>query len=129
MELVLRRHGHTNKATLGVLFINGAHECYTLEEPGIGAIPIGQYSVTIDESARFKRLMPHVLDVPGRSGIRIHCGNTSADTTGCILVGRTQMSDFIGGSRKAFDLLFPKLSAALLAKEVITLKIEDIKPI
>lgn len=60
---------------------------------GETAIPCGTYSLVLDESARFKRVMPHILDVPGFTGIRIHAGNTSHDTEGCVLLGWAQDKD------------------------------------
>src|SRR5262249_6892104 len=63
-------------------------------------------------SARFQRLLPELQDVPNFTGVRIHPGNTDADTEGCILVGQTKATDFIGKSRAAFDVLFPKIQAA-----------------
>ena len=42
--------------------------------------------------------------------MRIHTGNTSANTEGCILVGTTWAGkDFIGNSKIAFDPLFDKM--------------------
>ncbi len=57
--------------------------------------------------------MPHILNVPDFTGVRIHSGNTSADTDGCILLGSTWAGkDFIGNSKNAFDIFFEKLKAA-----------------
>lgn len=135
MKLELKRHTLTEKSTLGVLYLNGAHLCYTLEDverqgakvATKTAIPPGSYRVVIDLSARFHRLMPHILDVPGFTGIRIHSGNTAENTDGCILVGTTQSVDFVGGSRKAFDQLFGILSTAALSADQIELTIRSIK--
>lgn len=122
MNLVLEREILTGKSTIGHLAVDGERLCYTLEDvvrpggvkiDGHTAIPIGKYAVVIDLSARFKRLMPHILAVPQFDGIRIHSGNTSEDTEGCILVGLTKGTDFIGESRKAFELFYPMLQAAL----------------
>lgn len=122
MELVLQREILTDKSTIGRLFVNDEFACFCLEDTlrpdgekvaGKTCIPAGHYRVVIDMSARFGRLMPHILDVPGFTGIRIHSGNTPENTDGCPLVGLTKGTDFIGESRLAFEKFFPMLQAAL----------------
>lgn len=121
VDIEVRREICTEQATLGRLFINGAFECYTLEDrvrpkgakiAGATAIPTGCYELTITESQRFGRLMPQLLNVPMFEGIRIHPGNTDADTRGCILVGASADENCLRGSRVAFRKLFEKLRPA-----------------
>lgn len=128
MNLKLQRQASADGATIGKLFIDEVFECFTLEDqvreiagqpvaqwkiPGQTAIPSGTYRVTVDPSQRFGRLMPHILNVPGFDGVRIHSGNTAADTEGCILVGMRvdeQASEpTIAESRVAFAPLFSRL--------------------
>ncbi len=132
MQLHLLRDTFAERSTLGLLYVNDVAECDTLEDrvrvgpkvPCQTAIPPGTYRVVIDDSTRFKRPMPHILDVPGFEGIRIHSGNTDADTEGCILVGlRTANMDFIADSRKAFDAFFAKLKAAVDRDEEVWLTV------
>jgi len=130
MKLLLIREVFTNESTIGVLNVDGKFECYTLEDrvrpvkvPKKTAIPLGTYKVIVDHSKRFNRDMPHVLDVPNFQGIRIHSGNTAADTEGCILVGQVKGKNHIGGSRLAFKPLFKKIRDAVQQKEDITLEI------
>lgn len=117
MELRLERFEFGKNYTIGRLYNDNYFECYTLER-GINesdrksCIPYGVYPVVIDQSARFGCLMPHVLNVSGYEGIRIHKGNSDKDTEGCILVGTTWAGvDWIGNSKTAFDQLFFKMQS------------------
>ena len=107
MELVLTRIAKRKTYTIGRLEIEGAGEnlyfCDTLEPTwrdyahggrkvkGRSAIPEGRYAVVISWSPKFKAWLPILLGVPNFSGIRIHAGNTAADTEGCILVGKNKL--------------------------------------
>jgi len=123
MILRLDRIYKLEDCTIGKLFVDNVFEAFTLEDPvradGVKvqdrtAIPPGAYDVVIDYSNRFKRLMPHILEVPMFSGIRIHSGNTAEDTSGCILVGAVynKGEHRILQSRKAYDKLYTKLVEA-----------------
>ena len=138
MKLRLERSPSHLTCTTGSLFVNGEFECATLEDvvreiPGVPverwkikgktAIPAGTYAVQLTMSNRFKRVLPLLVAVPGFEGVRIHPGNTSADTEGCILVGLGHADDRITDSRAAFDALFARLDAAAKRGEPITLEI------
>lgn len=126
MDLRLIRDTFSSICTIGQLSISGIPECYTLEDPvregpkvsGRTAIPYGRYEIVITMSPRFKKRLPILLNVSGFRGVRIHTGNTAADTEGCILVGRTRGNNFIGESRSAFSVLMLKLEQALKAEKV-----------
>lgn len=138
MYMQLKREYYTNKSTEGKLFINGEFECYTLEDTdrnlesggekiyGKTAIPKGVYDMRLSMSYRFKEVMPEILNVPQFEGIRIHKGNTSADTDGCVLVGvqnKNFTDDFIGQSKIAYDKLFSKIAEADERGEKLTIEI------
>lgn len=127
----LKRFEFGKTFTIGKLYIDGIYQCFVLEDvvrpkgekvDGQTAIPTGTYSVIIDRSTRFNRDMPHILNVPNFTGVRIHSGNSSTNTEGCLLVGTTwSKGDFIGNSKLAYDALFKKLIAT---NEKITITIE-----
>ena len=119
MQITVKRLYKTDTSTIGELLIDGVFECFTLEDverkvkiKSETAIPKGTYKVIINESNRFKRLLPLLLNVPNFEGVRIHSGNSNHDTEGCILVGQTRNKNYIGQSRKAFDKLFKKMQTA-----------------
>lgn len=91
-HLRLVRVTEHNGATMGVLCIDGSPEVVTLEdawrdnEKQISCIPVGRYKLKLHRSPRFG-LTYQVMDVPERSHILIHAGNTHKDTHGCILLG------------------------------------------
>lgn len=90
------------QSVLGILH-HGSQSWLTLENAEY-IIPLGVYPIEYTWSPKFNRLLP-LLKVPHRKGIRIHAGNSSADTKGCILLGlqvRSQDSEFfLTDSRKA----------------------------
>jgi hypothetical protein len=83
------------------------------------AIPYGTYAVQINWSNRFKKLMPIILNVPNFGGIRIHNGDTAADTDGCILIGLHKKIDDIWESIPAFNDFFPRLEEGLKVGKVL----------
>lgn len=106
MNLQLKRIAKTPDYTIGKLSIDGTYFCDTLEDPvrdltrepkmpGNTAIPAGTYKVIVNQSPRFKRLLPRLLNVPYFEGILIHRGNTAKDTSGCILVGENKRKGMV----------------------------------
>lgn len=139
MHLTLKRTMLTKESTIGELSADGVFECYVLEDVvrkpgevkvfGKTAIPVGTYRVLVTFSTRFQRRLPLLVNVPGGDirfggrriddcGVRIHSGNTAADTEGCLLVGLDKKTDFVGRSRDAFSRFFPGLQDAVAAGPV-----------
>lgn len=102
--------------TIGELKIGPLHVCWILEDPvretpepvevwkikGETAIPAGKYKIERTFSNRFQHTTPQLMDVPGFQGIRIHPGNTTADTEGCLLPGLERRSKSVGASQLAY---------------------------
>ena len=132
MNLRVIREPSTVAATMGILLIDGVFTCWTLEDvvrevkiPGETAIPAGRYDVRLSLSQRFQKLLPEILAVPGFTGIRIHAGNTQADTAGCLLVGRIRAYDRVEESKLALMNVMEHLRRATTAGDPITLTIEE----
>lgn len=125
MNILLLRKDFTEESTIGDFLINEEFFCYSLEDAvregkkvyGKTAIPEGRYKVVINQSIRFKRAMPLLLEVPNFDGVRIHNGNTAEDTEGCILLGFTKDKNFVGKSCAAFNKFFDLLYIALRDEE------------
>ena len=131
MELQLKREIFTDISTIGTLTIDGVFECYILEDKDRGinntltleqimrvkvygktAIPYGRYEVDWTMSARFKKMMPILLNVIGWTGIRIHAGNSEIDSLGCLLCGTRKLSNRITESTSATNKLYAKIESA-----------------
>ena len=80
----LIRKTKDGKAVRGCLRMEG-QEIATLENADY-IIPVGIYAISVTWSSRFKRMLPLVEQVPGRSGIRFHRGTKPEHSKGCILV-------------------------------------------
>jgi hypothetical protein len=132
LKLKLTRKWLTENSTIGELTVDGKFECFIIEDnyptpykkiPGKTAIPAGRYQVIVNLSNRFKVDMPLVCNVPEYQGIRIHPGNTSADTEGCLLPGRRRKVDKVLESKLAYEALFTKLKQAIADGKKIFIEI------
>ena len=113
-KLTLKRINSSSECVLGVLELDDKEICKTLELPwrdnqkGISCIPAGEYKLSPYPSSRFGEVYI-VNDVPNRTGILIHTGNTASDIAGCILVGdsygKLNGKKAVLNSRQAFNLL------------------------
>ena len=90
---------------------------------GKTCIPNGTYTVVLSYSNRFKRVLPELLNVPHFLGIRIHSGNASNQTEGCVLVGTKSKGDWVTASSVAFNKVYALLQKAVANKEEITITI------
>ena len=148
MLLTLQRTHAKGPATFGKLFADGAFLCYTIEDEvrelpgqpvadwkikGATAIPstTGKqpYRVTLEHSQRFGPDTLSVADVPGFSHIRMHAGNTAADTEGCPLLGLAITDTGIAGgtSRPAVALVKEAVRQALAAGEDVWLEVANVE--
>jgi len=91
-KVTIFREYPDHKCTSGYLAVNDNIICYTLEKPwrdnqqNISSIPADTYNgiLRYDHNDHWRI---ELLDVPGRTHIQIHIGNTVDDISGCILVG------------------------------------------
>lgn len=154
MELKVKRIAKKNEYTIGKLYVNGAYFSDTLEDCDRGltqdmpleeikekkvygktAIPIGTYEIDMNTvSPKFEKRswakpfggkLPRLINVPGYEGVLLHVGNTAADSSGCLLVGKNSIKGMITDSSRTFMSLMTKyLLPAKLKGEKITLTIE-----
>jgi len=90
--ILLTRISREGKAVRGKMRVNG-RDIATLENADY-IIPEGSYPVSVTFSPRFKRMLPLVMQVPGRSGIRFHRGTKPEHSKGCILVSAANEQEF-----------------------------------
>lgn len=116
VELIRLEEGE--EGTIGALKIDKEVFCWTLEptdklnKRNESCIPIQQYMCRKITSPRFG-ITFEVFDVPGRSDILFHKGNTEDDTLGCIILG-SRVSNLKGkravlNSGETFDSFMEKM--------------------
>jgi len=128
MRLTLMRIANRPTYCIGDLYIDGVwfsnviedvdrglddsmteEEIRSIKVKGQTAIPTGIYPVTITYSPKYKKMMPLISNVKGYSGIRIHSGNTSKDTEGCLIVGKNKEVGKVLESRVTYNALYKRL--------------------
>lgn len=142
MEIKLKRIYFSPTYTIGKLYINGIYKTDTIEDVNRDlnfdgdlsdlnekkvmhktAIPFGTYKVAVTMSARFKRLLPILFNVPNFEGIRIHNGVDETSSSGCIIVGENKEKGKVTNSRYWMNYLTDEIIACQNKKEKITILI------
>jgi hypothetical protein len=134
LVLTLRRLEPFGDALHGDLYLNGHHECVTLENAA-KAIVAGRYQVVLTESPRVREgslwspradhKLPLLLDVKDRDGIRLHAANYPAQLEGCIAPGTKRDGEVIESSRVALIAVMAKIEAALALRETVWIDVQD----
>lgn len=130
MKLTLKRIALRPTYTIGKLYIDDVYFCDTIEDTvrdtnksgkfdkgeqkikGKTAIPYGTYEIKWTYSPRFKKYTPQLMNVPSFEGIRIHAGNTSADTEGCLILGKNKQVGKVLNSRATINKFYPIIKEA-----------------
>jgi hypothetical protein len=145
MKLELKRFSSQSDTTLGLLFVDGEFECFTLEDEhreekvkGETRIPAGTYKVEKREvlsglTKKYRNKYPwfdyHFMlqDVPDFQYVYIHIGNDDDHTDGCLLVADSVKSNKfdqdnnLSSSAPAFKRLYQKMCDA----DIINISVTD----
>ena len=92
---------------------------------GQTAIPSGRYEIRVTLSARFRRRLPILLNVPGYAGVRIHPGNTDANTEGCLLPGKNDRVGQVSNSRATMAILQQRIEETIARGGKVFIEIKD----
>lgn len=144
LNLKLERKWKKEKYTIGNLYVNGVFFSNVLEDTvrglrqdmtpeeikkikihGQTAIPSGRYEIRMTLSARFRRQLPILLNVPGYAGVRIHPGNTDANTEGCLLPGKNDRVGQVSNSRATMAALQKQIEEAIYQNSKVYIEIVD----
>ena len=141
MKLTLKRIALRPTYTIGKLYIDDVYFCDTIEDTvrdinkngkfdngekkihSKTAIPYGTYEIKWTYSPRFKKYTPQLMNVPSFEGIRIHAGNTSADTEGCLILGENKQVGKVLNSRATINKFYPIIKEAC-SKVKVTIEIK-----
>lgn len=138
MRLDLVRTLLADYYTGGLISVDGIKMCVSLELPvkdGLpgSAIPEGVYPINLRPSPKFITMatdltlsaidraywnkyayaMPHIDEIPERSLIMLHPGNTIEETDGCVLTGQQMQTAYITNSRLAFSVLYANIVSGI----------------
>ena len=147
IELRNTRRWYTDKATEGELQLDGAFECWLLEDrsrrlssdmsladiicskvPGETAIPTGRYRIELYDSPKHGPDTLQLVGVPGFTNTQIHPANKAEQLEGCIAPGKDRTApddDWIGSSRDALKELKAKVIPRMKAGEECWITVEE----
>lgn len=137
MKALLTRLSSNDEGTIGVLLL-ADKAWFSLELPWrdnqqrISCIPTGAYVLKWTLSPRFKRYTYQILEVPNRTGIRLHSGNLAGrkpayvtHSLGCPLLGYK-----VGTIKKQRAVLDSRRAVADFErranKQIVELEVRDV---
>lgn len=147
MYLEHLRFQETKKHTKSIFKIDGDFKCFLLEDGhhdkkvyGETRIPGKKYKMGLRTEGgmhekylkrygpEFHKGMLWIKDIHNFKHVYIHVGNTPKDTLGCPLTGFLADSnqENISHSRRAYELIYPTISAAILNGEDVFIHIKDL---
>lgn len=121
MLVKVAREKTINGAIPSKIYADGVFMGYGLESD-LYKIPAGVYSAYGKTSPKFGTNKLY-LNVPGRSGILFHGGNSVDDTRGCILTGKNRSGATVSGDFS--DDLFKVVDNAYKRGENIAVQVTD----
>jgi hypothetical protein len=157
MKLTVKRFADNGETTLGILYIDGVFECFTVEDQeqkgdkvkGETRVPNGTYDVKLRAEGGYHNkytskygdmhkgmLCIHnkpnwKLENNGKSFqyILIHTGNNDDHTMGCLLVNDAVSGTAFTGSSSvnAYKDFYPKVTAAMDKGETVSIEYMDIE--
>jgi hypothetical protein len=128
MRLTLKRIASRPDGTFGVLLAEDVPFALTLERPwrdnrrGESCIPTGRYLCTRVNSPKFGMTW-HVRNVPDRSEILFHAGNTFTDSHGCILVAE-RFATWADGTTSIADSRVGMAELMALTRDLVSIDLE-----
>jgi len=126
----LIRVEESEDGTFGAWLIDGKAFCVTLELPdrdnqeNISNIPPDKYLCIRYHSDKYNTFQ--ITEVPGRSKVLVHAGNTVDDTKGCVMLG--QYWDKFRGKRALLNSgkTFKRFMSRMKSHETFWLEITEV---
>lgn len=128
MKITIERLYKKDTYTIGKIYIDGVYFCDSLEDKdrkldssmsledilakkvyGETAIPYGTYEAEVTYSPKFKRDLLLIKNVKGFEGIRVHAGNFSSNSMGCILCGKNTHVGMLSESKKTLEAFMKRI--------------------
>lgn len=120
IELV-REQPNESGAVRGRVYVDGVFFSYSLENSAY-MFPNGVYSLYGKKSPKFNANKVYI-NIPGRSNIMFHGGNTVKDTTGCVLVASERDGETVKGDQSGY--LFDVVDMAAKNGETVGLIVRN----
>ena len=115
MDFHLSRYKTNESGVFGYLTFDD-QSLLTLENAA-KLIPAGTYNLTVSYSPHLEEPTPILLNVPGRTEIRIHAANVQTQLSGCVAVGESAAEfgnvEGITNSRVALSKVMAAINADL----------------